>query len=556
MENGVSSRTAAMVARASATIAAVRALRAGDPAPEAPDGPEALEPSAELSDPHNYLMNVQFPTWIVPFGNRSKRVGDNVRKYVENANLPLMVLSTLLPRHHSHANHLWIKHEYRRQLEYMHLISKSKFTSHVTRFCSANLPSDFRGYMDVDVENGGGITIPAMGFTLSHPLTTVGRASNIAKVYQWVMGYPLATVNHLIHLVFPRSELYTLQDGVEHVDEDIIRWAVWARDEETITASEDVYEADSVMIMVQPPWVLAEKDLQSFVNLGAFPKLNHRDEHRDPMTSSERLWGKVWDLCRQKRAHWFVLTSYDHWAFGCFTRGAPLCLLRVMQEMMQRSSGWTHAYVSPVMSDYPGEPTIVQCLLFWFSNAVADLVEPEHAWQLPVMPEPIEDREEEIVHTMPDRNDDDDPISESEWTAHSAARSHTPSGVVSDDEDDARTVELQLTSDMPSNTFPGRHSDGTYGPVAGPSRRRLVTDNPNYGVSHPPSQRGHAAHNWEKVDDWYARLRSSGNLSSLSQPPPPPSIAPSATSITTVSTVSTVRDYCDLPMPDGTWMGY
>lgn len=82
------------------------------------------------------------------------------------------------------------------------------------------------------------------------------------------MGYPLMTANHLVHQIFPRTRIYTLQDGVEQVDEDIFRWVIWARDEETITASEDLYESDSVMIMVQPPWVLAKDDLQSFVQLG------------------------------------------------------------------------------------------------------------------------------------------------------------------------------------------------------------------------------------------------------------------------------------------------
>ena len=76
------------------------------------------------------------------------------------------------------------------------------------------------------------------------------------------------TANHLVHKIFPRTIIYTLQDGVEQVDEDIFRWVIWARDEETITASEDLYESDSVMIMVQPPWVLAKDDLQSFVQLG------------------------------------------------------------------------------------------------------------------------------------------------------------------------------------------------------------------------------------------------------------------------------------------------
>ncbi|KAI0336433.1 hypothetical protein GY45DRAFT_1315802, partial [Cubamyces sp. BRFM 1775] len=167
------------------------------------------------------------------------------------------------------------------------------------------------------------------------------------------------------------------------------------------------------------------------------------------------------------------------------------------------------------------------------------------------MPEAVKNCDEEVTHTMPARDDDD---LMSEWSAHSTARSHTPSGVVSDDEDDARTVELQLTYDAPLDTLARWHPDRPFGPVAGPSRRHLVTDDSDDPMDRPLPGRGRAIRSLERFDDWYTRLRSSGHLGSLSQPPPPPSIAPSATSITTVSTVSTVRDHSNSPIKDGNWM--
>ncbi|KAI0336432.1 hypothetical protein GY45DRAFT_1394053 [Cubamyces sp. BRFM 1775] len=288
-----------------------------------------------------------------------QRACDNLREYAEKAVLPRMDPSTARPQYHRRANNLSIKHEDRRQLEYVQIIPKPQFFSSVTRFCSTHLPNINCGFDDVDHENGGGITIDAPDFEPCAALAAVGKGSNTVQVFQWVMRYPLWTVNHMIHLAFNPTESYTLQEGEEFVDGDIFRWAIWARDDESIMDSEDVYNADSVMIMVQPPWVLAEEDLRSFAQLGTF---DHRDGRRKPMTSSERLWGKVWDLCYQKRAHWFVLTSYEFW----------------MPE-------WTYASVSPIMADYKSEPTTVQCLFFWFSSAVAKLVGREDTWPLPVV---------------------------------------------------------------------------------------------------------------------------------------------------------------------------
>ena len=61
--------------------------------------------------------------------------------------------------------------------------------------------------------------------------------------------------------------------------------------------------------------------------------LLHPDSRRVPGADLPQ----VWDLCHQKRAHWFVITSYEYWVFGCFTRGMILYVLRVTRALIHRS---------------------------------------------------------------------------------------------------------------------------------------------------------------------------------------------------------------------------
>lgn len=188
------------------------------------------------------------------------------------------------------------------------------------------------------------------------------------------MEYPLATVNHMMHLVHPDTIDYIVQEGGnDGHDQGLIRWAYWGRDENTITEALDTW-SESVMVFVQPPWILTQADMEAFVGC---PTVGHLffaiipHHSLDETVSSTNLTkeneelreavgkgglhrllcllhrvltrAQIWDLCTQKRSHWFVLTTYWGWVFGAFSPGKfpdVLCLmhsLTLCQDVRARS---------------------------------------------------------------------------------------------------------------------------------------------------------------------------------------------------------------------------
>ncbi|KAI9064339.1 hypothetical protein FKP32DRAFT_1591758 [Trametes sanguinea] len=315
----------------------------------------------------------------------------DLRAYARVAKLPPMELSSAAPAlpqpgHRSHANALAVEWDDYRRLELMYTLVNFQLAA--LRHCELNLPAKRVGTSDIDEENGGGISISANGFTAGWKIP-IGKPADAARVARWVLEYPLATVSHMMHLVYPESADFKIKEGFESEfdgDGKILRWATWALDSDLATEVQDTWTTESVVIVMQPPWILSAADLQAFV---AIPKFSTSDPRRT-LKSSERLWGKIWDLCYQKHSHWFVLTSYWGWVFGCFSPRTHTFLTSSATDLQRHRTGRTRAFTSCIIPyDSAGpSPTVLQCLFFWFSSALIPLINPNEPW---IPPEVSED---------------------------------------------------------------------------------------------------------------------------------------------------------------------
>lgn len=70
------------------------------------------------------------------------------------------------------------------------------------------------------------------------------------------------------------------------------------------------------------------------------------------VTVAERIWMKVWDVCRNRYCHHWVVTTYDEWFFGGF------------------SKAWTTGSVSPVRQRDSNSPTVLQEFIAWMASSL------------------------------------------------------------------------------------------------------------------------------------------------------------------------------------------
>ncbi|KAI0721676.1 hypothetical protein C8T65DRAFT_630848 [Cerioporus squamosus] len=401
----------------------------------------------------------------------------NLRHYVGTAIIPDMVLAPTaqsVPEagRKSHANHLKVQHESYRVLESMQRIDH--FGALARKFSERILPADPTGSQKIDPD----ITVPAPGYDA---FPRHERPPNkLQNIVAWVNSFPLGTIHRIMQLVYPAALSYDLTVE-QDFDGALIQWIKWAPDEDTITESRDLAQPP-MTVFVQAPWVLSEKDLEVFAKTPVFPKGSLSAVH---YRSVHRLWGKIYDVCSRNRSHYFVVTTYWGWVFGAF------------------SAEYTRAWVSEVIPSSSQDPTILQCLFYWFASALGH----PNRWRIPMVPEPLQDDHAGLdlpqeQYTVPSLFVAPPP-SESEWTARSGARSHTPSGITSDDDGD--TVMDVLAADRENEP------------------RRIPMGRSNQGVA-----------------EWQGKLRA---------PSPAPSEASTATSF-----ASTVWDYAETTRSGGSWM--
>ena len=80
---------------------------------------------------------------------------------------------------------------------------------------------------------------------------------------------------------------------------------------------------------------------------------------------------QIHDRCYRLGCRWFVVTTYNKWAFGVFSKGSALaesyydCIF-----LIYLFAGWTSAFITPPKPYDSVEPTILQCLVFWIQSSM------------------------------------------------------------------------------------------------------------------------------------------------------------------------------------------
>ncbi|TFK42607.1 hypothetical protein BDQ12DRAFT_676485 [Crucibulum laeve] len=250
-----------------------------------------------------------------------------------------------IPGHKSHKNYLNVRPEDWRQDFYdMEIVKWDLVVNAWLNDHLSPVPLDL--HLEVDEKT-------SLSHLLSEELPThlSKRPTDMDSLVPWVADLPLAIVQDVLHLAFPETREWSFQwNDTSEPDSHIFQHFTWTPSESYDPA---LAQTRSVVVAVQPPWILSDMDFKQFARCKTFPPCRASGTaFSTPLQSHHRVWAKLWDTCAIQDSHWFILTSYRHWVFGAF------------------SMGRTHAYLSEVYDFEHSNPTVIQCIAFWICSAM------------------------------------------------------------------------------------------------------------------------------------------------------------------------------------------
>lgn len=271
---------------------------------------------------------------------------DDLQGYLKDAVLPRLKLmhkpeSMFHQGHKSRRGTLTVRRRQRNLANIVFL--DSAFNELVNDWIEEHVPDRSLCLYDEDRKTGERFTVRS-SHKFNVPELRLPAASDINRVCDWLDNFPLQTVQRVFHIMFPATKdwgFVTLDDHGR--DDDNFKKFHWT---DVNQDHPDIHDL-SVTVACQPPWILSDESMWQFTRLKSLPEGTTR-----PLRGKERLWGKLWDTCVHNQTPFFILTSYQQWTFGMFSRG------------------WTTAFVSPVIDAQSRSPTVMHALLYWLGSAL------------------------------------------------------------------------------------------------------------------------------------------------------------------------------------------
>ncbi|KAJ3571878.1 hypothetical protein NP233_g3450 [Leucocoprinus birnbaumii] len=303
-------------------------------------------------------------------------------EYVNTTTLPRIRETPDMPRmplpgHRSNKNHLTVRSEEWRRLELLYQIDPTGFAHQVNNWASFNIRNI--PFQHADAQSAERLSLgtrrrDGLSDYLDHPMDSIDRLAAFLDIL------PLRTAQRLIHILFPdtRQWRFKHQDELD-VDRKIFNYFLWTK---TQRGSQNAQNA--LVIAYQPPWVLGQVDFEEFVKCGS-----------------------LWDTCVKNNTKWFVITSWNVWAFGCF------------------SDGWCSAVISDIWHLDEHTPNVLECLTYWIASAMGR----SGAYRKPKVPEPLNALQAEIELPITQAETVTPAVSESNWKGKSqdaATSAHLP----------------------------------------------------------------------------------------------------------------------------------
>ncbi|KAG8843850.1 hypothetical protein FRC20_003715, partial [Serendipita sp. 405] len=169
------------------------------------------------------------------------------------------------------------------------------------------------------------------------------HVSCVSDVSKYVQHHVLNAVETALHSTTPSLKEYQWHslDPSHDIDSGLIR-SHHFRSTKSNTPPK-------IILFVQEPWILGERDFDNFVRTKNMPQATRN------LTAKERLWAKIYDECTLHQCRWFIVSTYFQWTFGVF------------------SEGYTAAFVSsdiPTARPWIPQVSPLQAVYFWMASSM------------------------------------------------------------------------------------------------------------------------------------------------------------------------------------------
>lgn len=318
----------------------------------------------------------------------------NLRDYIRRAGLPPMVVDPSVaklppPGRRSHAVHLSVGFALWRMLQYMEPLYPAELSEDVSSFIETYIPTKPVTSPEPDYITGEWLTVPCRGFETGTVL--LGREVDNESMRRWVREYPLATVQRLLHIIFPETKPWAFHAESDHdPDAEVVGFYTWeARNRQKQLMN------STLAVMVLPPWIASPADLVAMTKCRKLRRRRFPEDSDPQWKACERLWAKIWDTCTRRKCHWFVVTSYNSWVFGAF------------------SPGRTRGFISEPKSFVERDPNVLETLTYWVASSMGL----PGGFTLPTVVELVSEVSKELeIPPFPRDRFPPPPRSESDWS--------------------------------------------------------------------------------------------------------------------------------------------
>ncbi|PVF98692.1 hypothetical protein CPB86DRAFT_344398 [Serendipita vermifera] len=285
------------------------------------------------------------PQRSAPLSPRKHLTARNLKEYLYAYTLPHLPISDAgdvpdmpEPGKKAHRNHLNVQFDERRALKSIFRIKVSYLTVRIQE------------YMDTLVAYGK--HSPSLSLDRPQDPRLPTTVSTLAHVSQHVHHHVLLNSERLMHVLNPDGvatsyRWSTLNDPYHSAhDNGYVNMYQWKNTTKV--------EEPRMIAFVQAPWVLADRDITNFTQTKSMPQMPRQ------FTGKERLWAKVYDVCTRQNCRWFLVTTYDKWCIGVFSKAYQAAFVSLE---VPTQKPWLFPSACP-----PTTP--MQAIFFWLASCM------------------------------------------------------------------------------------------------------------------------------------------------------------------------------------------